>query len=154
MYSEQIAKDIRNILDEHRMEFEFNEKLGVFAIDIRLKTINIRACIFIVLSEEYVKALVQSVLTADKSNKSRVAEFLHMVNNNNEKGNYEFDKEQGTIRYICSLNITNIKPTSEMLQETIFMAEAGFDKYASALREVMEGTSLPEEAMKKAVMEF
>lgn len=153
MYSEQLVEDTKRILKDKHMEFEFKEEIGVYAVDIILKTMNIRGCIFIAISEKDVNVLVQTALIANDGNKSRVAEFLRLVNRNDTRGNFEFDKAQGTIRYRCRLDINDIHPTREMLQKTIFMAEAVYHQYAPALFEVMAGTVPPEAAWKSAVRE-
>ncbi len=147
MYSEQVAEDIKKILDDFGFEFEFDEEDSSFFVDLRLDKFRLNGLFYIKLSEQLVNVFMKTDLSANESNKLRVAEYLHWVNYYNERGNFEFDFDEGVIYYKCTLMMPDIHPTIEMLQETILMAYAGYTENIVGLKKVMAGTISPKEAV-------
>ena len=151
-YSVTIENAIRSFLNEENWKFAFDEEEGLFGFGLSLSS-KIRKINYIIdVSENRYIVYAVAPIGADKDDKKRMAamaEFVCRVNCGLKNGNFEFDMNDGEVRFKCFVDCEGITPSKEMVQNSILCPAAMFKRYGSGIVDVIFGNVNPKEAVEK-----
>lgn len=77
-----------------------------------------------------------------------VAEFLHRANFGLVLGNFEFDYDDGEIRFRTGMDVENVKVTLDLLVPLVYANVAQMNRYFGGLKQVLTTESTPEEIIR------
>ena len=86
-------------------------------------------------------------LQAPAERRLAVAEFLTRANYGLIIGNFELDFGDGEIRYKTSLDVDTDRLTPALMKQLVYANVLTLDQYLPGILAVIEGSSLPEEAI-------
>ncbi len=151
-YSEEIFDIIRNFLVNDDWKFEFDEEQKLFrfyvAVDGRLK--NLRYIIQI-RSDSY-SVYAFAPINADSKDENvmkEMAEFFCRVNYGLRCGGFDFDMNDGEIRYKVFVDCFGVMPTDSIIRRSITIPSLMFERYSPGLLNVMFAGSTAVEAIEK-----
>ena len=145
-YSHSIKKAIQSHFEKEGWNYSFDEEDAVFRAGMRfggkLKRCDIKAYIdndhYLVYGEIAVGAVTDNI--------QAVAEYLHRVNCRLKYGSFEFDYDDGAIRFKvftdCGDNCDCI-PSSSVIERNLEMPAIMFEKYGDGLLSVLFGYAPP-----------
>ncbi|TNE50470.1 MAG: YbjN domain-containing protein [Deltaproteobacteria bacterium] len=81
---------------------------------------------------------------------SYVAEFVHRINYGLLIGNFEFDFNDGEIRFKTSIDVEGSELTFELARNTVYANVLQFDQYLPAIYGILHGGLSMEDALAKA----
>ena len=136
MYSERVAGFVRTYLDSQGWKYSFVEEDGVFqfGLNIRGNLRNVRHLIFIREDDYSVYAI--SPVSADSDNPvqmEQVMEFICRANYGLRDGNFEFDVDDGEIRFKTFVNCDGADASEEIVERSIQIPSAMFTRYGKGL---------------------
>ena len=150
-------KLIKQFFEDHKWKYEFVEENNVFTSNINMNSIIgvLRIYIFVKETDYRVYTVLNS--NAEETAYTRVAEYLHRVNYGTQEGNFEFDYQDGEIRYKTYVNFDDVTLSPGVIEDSILIPLFMFEKYGKNLFRAMLGNEnvqmLAEEAEKKSVEE-
>lgn len=151
-YSEQIKNAVQAYLTKDEWNFEFMEDRGIFRFTVglsgRLRQINcivdIGTDVFLVYASTPIAPEVD-----DREMMNRMAEFLCRANFGLKFGNFEFDFDDGEIRYKCYVDCVDGPPAMKTVEHAIMWPAAMFSRYGSGILEILYTDISPEIAVAK-----
>lgn len=139
-YSVEIANQIKRYLDEEGGTYRFDQEEGVFRFGSRIcgKMNNVRYVVRVEEDEYCVYAIAPiSADTDDTSQMKEIAEYICRANYGMRNGNFEFDFNDGEIRYKCYVNCEGILPTQEIIGASICCPATMFSVYGEGILQVL-----------------
>lgn len=151
-YSNELAAAVKNYLDSQEWHYYFDENSGIilFGLNVSGKARKLRYIIHI--DEDDITVCAQGPLGADPDDEGameRMGMFLHRVNYGMKNGNFEFDPEDGEIRYKTYINCRNTVPSEGIIENSIVFAEKMFGMFFDGIAEIICTDITPEEAYEK-----
>lgn len=139
-YSMNIANAVTEFLNEDDRHFSFDESRGIFRFVLRLKgkLKNINYIVDIKDDEYLVYAI--SPPGADKDDAKmmvNMAEFICRANYGLKMGNFEFDFNDGEVRFKVHVLCNGITPTAEMIKRSISCPATIFNRYGSGIVDII-----------------
>ena len=139
-YSKSIAEAINTFLTEDDWNFRFNENKGIFKFSFgpfgEIRTINYT----VLVREDNYDVDATLSLGADINNEQQLmamAEFVCRANYGLIGGHFEFNVQNGKIRYSHFTDCDEITPTQAMIFNSIYRPIAMVDIYAKGIIDVL-----------------
>lgn len=151
-YSMSIANAVTNFLKEDDWHFSFEEDRGIFRFGLALKgKLKKLSYIIDIKEDEYIVYAICS-LGADEEDEqmmANMAEFICRANYGLKTGNFEFDFEDGEIRYKVHVCCEDITPSAAMIKRSIYCPASMFDRYGSGIVDIIFNDASGKEAVEK-----
>ncbi|MBR6618340.1 MAG: hypothetical protein IKL00_10785 [Oscillospiraceae bacterium] len=151
-YSKEIADAINNFLVQDDWHFSFDENCGIFRFNLglkgKLKKINY---VVDVKDDEYL-VLATSPLGAEEENvqmMANMAEFICRANYGLKMGNFEFDYNDGEIRFKVHICCEDVIPTTSIIRRSIYCPATMFDRYSSGIVDIIFNDASGKAAVEK-----
>lgn len=110
---------------------------------------NLRILIFVREDSYVVNAILNNF--AEKERYAQVAEYLHRANYATSNGNFEFDYDDGEIRYKTYVNFDgDVVLSNQVIEESIFVPIFMFDEYGKNLLRLMIEPGNPKQLIEDA----
>ena len=124
---------------------EKNENHTIFSSGVNMNNALGNLRIFIVVRKDYyiVNTILNNVVEEKYYN--QVSEYLHRANYGLNNGNFEFDYEDGEIRYKTYVNFDGVELSDSIIEDSILVPVFMFDKYGKNLLRLMLGDGNPKE---------
>lgn len=135
IYSNEIANAINDFLSDG-WNYDFNEKKGIFRFDLNIRGKIKEICYSIYVYSEFFTTYATSPIGADEDDEammSKMSEFINRANFGLKRGNFEFDLENGEIRFKYFNDCKGIVPTAEMIGNSIYCIAAVFEQYSEGI---------------------
>ncbi len=148
VYSMEIADRIRKSFETLQYPYEFDEKTGVFSTEVDLQGSLIKVHVLIHVLE---KAFVSHGLVAvhpdpeDPEQMARMAEFLHRVNHELERGHFEMDYESGIIGYRNYVDCYGQLPGMAVIIRSFSICSSMFELYGTGIAGIVFSDASPVE---------
>lgn len=146
-----IANKIKEFLDEDKWKYRYAEDDKVFITGVNVGSIegNIKIYIFVKKEGYTVYEIMNNRAEAERY--SSISEYLHRANYGLRDGNFEFDYNEGEIRYKTYVNCNGMEDISnKIIQDSIYVGLAMIQRYGKGLLKVMLGIETPLEAINEA----
>lgn len=133
------VKLIKEFFDKCEWKYDFIEDQNIFSTNMNMHGIIgvLRIYVFVKETDYRVYAVLNN--NAEKNAYPRVAEFLHRVNYGTPVGNFEFDYEDGEIRYKTYVDFEDVELSPSVIENSIFVPIFMFEKYGKNLFRAMLG---------------
>lgn len=134
MFSQDLAKHIKDFMDMENMSYLYHD--GVFYLSIWIEGPIRVVQYFVTIHMGDVSVLAASPIAADPNDTDqviRVLEFVNRANFNLRIGKFEFNMDEGEIRYSYYMNCEDITPSVSMIAEAIRYPAAIFERYGEGL---------------------
>ena len=149
-YSSKIAKAIHSYLTNDDWKFSFDESRGVFSfgltLDCKIQHVDYR----ILIHDSAYTVYTLCPLGADINDKEcfmKTAEFLCRANYGLRNGNFEFDFNDGEIRYKVYYRFDDGDvPSEDAISSSIFLPARMFERYSMGIIGVLFGGLDPKHA--------
>lgn len=139
-YSENIVNEITHFPTEDEWNFSFDDQRGLFrftlSIEGKIKKLDY---IIDVREDEYIVYAI-SPIGADKDDKeimASMAEFICRVNYGMRNGNFEFDMEDGEVRFKSYVDCDGSNPTAAIIKNSIYCPAVIFDNYENGIADII-----------------
>jgi len=149
-YSIKAASCIKNVLEQLELVFHFDEERGVFdfgmKIDSKLKNIKM----VIKVHDDRCFVYTYSPINADNDDEDvmvEMAKFLHRANRGLSFGNFEFDIDDGEIRYKILLEDSEDGVEEEKVMRAILISCKMLERYGNGMIDVMFAGENAEDAI-------
>lgn len=152
IYSKSIANAIKNFLTEDDWKYVFDERAGLFKFALSMKGKIKQVNFFVAVKDDEYIVYALSLLGADVDDKkmmTEMAEFVCRVNYGVKNGNFEFDMDDGEIRFKSFVDCDGIIPTMEIIKNSLQCPAVMFDRYAAGIVDIVFRNSSAKEAFKK-----
>lgn len=155
---DQAVATLREILEENGFHYNFDESRMTFTLSFSLgksKLSSVRILVRVVPSQKNpdvcfrITSLGLIGIKADEDCMAEMAEFLHRANYGMIFGCFEFDYDDGEIRFRISLNCSEGLPGPETIEDLWDMPTMMMDRYGNGILAVTMGLLSAEEAIKR-----
>ena len=146
-YSMQIAKWVKQFLDEDDWHYEFNEEKGVFNFNLTLKG-KLQSIRYRILIRKYDYSVYTVCPMSAEDCLPQMAEFLCRANYGLANGNFELDFRDGEIRYKCFVTCDETVPGKETIKDSIYAPARMFTRYSEGILAVLFNMKSAEQAVK------
>lgn len=136
-----ITEAVRNFLDENEFRYDYNEDRNTFSLTIGLRGMIKTAKVRIEVLNTAIYVGTSLAVYADPENKAqlrRMAEFICRVNYWLRNGGFEFDHNDGEIKYKI-FQICTEPPTDDMITSIISCQCSMIDTYSSGIIRILAG---------------
>lgn len=136
---------IKKFFESADWAYDFFEEKNIFTASINLNNIVgvLRIYIFVGDSDYLVYTVLNS--TVEKSAYAKITEYIHRVNYGLDNGNFEFDYNDGEIRYKTFVNFKDSSLSDSVIEDSIFFPAFMFDQHGKNLFRLMLGEGDPEQ---------
>ena len=133
-------KTVKRVLTKIGWEPEETEKEGVLRVDFSVDKIPIAEAIADV-RVDYERFLYYLIFKnrALSKYRSETMEFVTRVNFDLVIGNFEFNLDEGLVRFKSSIDFTAVELTEPLIRDAIKSAMEAVEQYAGAIVDVMRG---------------
>lgn len=143
---------IKNFFENGEWKYsckEYDETHVVFSSGINMNNAIGNLRIFVIVRQDYyiVNVLLNSAV--EKRYYNQVAEYLHRANYGMNNGNFEFDFENGEIRYKTYVNFEGVQLSDDVVADSILVPIFMFDKYGKNLLRLMLGEANAKELIEE-----
>lgn len=137
---------LAQFFDEDDWPAVFDEDAGAYVV--RFRGTEAEWTCYAYPDEEDRQVAIYSVapVTAERSRRMAVAEYLTRVNYGLVLGNFEMDFEDGEIRYKTSISVDDAELTPAMTGRLVEANVEAMDQYLPGLMLVLRGKTTPAEA--------
>lgn len=150
VYSENIANAINEFLTNDGWHYSFDEQKGLFDFGLNIKG-KIKKIRYIVdIKDDAYLVYAVAPIGADEDDKgmmTEMAKFVCRANYGLKNGNFEFDMDDGEIRFKCYVDCDGINPTTEMIKSSIYCPATMFDRYGDGIVGIIFGGMSGKEAV-------
>ncbi|WP_448774135.1 hypothetical protein [Blautia sp.] len=141
-YSKEIANIVKKFLEEDEWYYSFDEERGIFEFGLRVKG-KIRKIRYIVDIRE-TEILVYGICPIavdydDKEVMAQMAEFICRANFGLKNGGFEFDFNDGEIRYKSFIDCDGALPVTEIIKNSIYCVAKMYDRYEKGITDIIFG---------------
>ena len=132
---------------------EVSDGRAIFTAGVNMNNAlgNLRICI--IVRQDYYTVYAIFNNHAEKKYYSQVAEYLHRANYGMKNGNFEFDFEDGEVRFKTYVNFEGIQLSDDIIEESILVPVFMFDTYGKNLLRIMLGDDNPKKLIEEAEKE-
>ena len=150
-YSKAIADSIENYLNEKEWRFMPVDENGVIRTGLKLRNKLKSTDIFFRIGKDSFTITLRLAIGAgeDSEDLQRVNEFVTRANYGMRRGCFELDFRDGELGFRIG-QYCDDAPSSETVEDTLFVAVAMVERYGDSLLKVIHGFSTPEEAIDEA----
>ena len=120
---------IENLFADLDWKYTYNSKNSVIKTGINMNNALGNLDIYILLRKNSYSVLVCLNNHVEKKYLQQVSEYLHRVNFGLNNGNFELDYEDGEIRYKTFVSFENIELSKDIIEDSILLPLAMFEKY-------------------------
>ena len=140
---------IRKVFENHNLEYEFVDG-DTFGVELELEgPVSTLRCVAVVRENDFaVYAYFPN--KPEKAAYPRVAEFLHRANNYMPYGNFEFDYNEGEIRFKVFTDFTCCKLSYAVVENALTFPTGAFITFGPQLLRTMYGTENVEQLFLEA----
>lgn len=146
-YSTQIARAIKDFLDNDDWHYSFDENDGMFKMGVNLKCKLGSTDIRVKVGDDYFTAYASIKMNADEGSRAAVAEFITRANYGLRNGNFEMDFRDGELRYKSYNNCDGVVPSRAVVADSIMVPALMIDRYGDGLVAVMFGLQTPADSI-------
>ena len=152
-YSREIAEAIRNFLDGDDWHYSFDEETGLFRFNLtlhgKLKSIDY---VIDVQEDEFVCYAISPIGgdTDDREMMASLCEFFCRANYGLKNGNFEFDPDDGEIRYKSYVDCDGVLPGKSVVRNAIYCTASMFKRYSRGYLKIIFGDMGAEKAINLA----
>lgn len=143
MTKERVIERIRHFFDEGKWKYKCDEKQPIFRTKVKMNGPIGKLSVAILVKDKYYLVYAIFGTTAEEDQRQRVGEYLHRANMGLINGNFEFDFEDGEIRYKTYVNFQGMELSDEVIRDSILIPIAMCDLYGKSLIRLMLGESDP-----------
>ena len=146
-YSKSIFQAIQNHLAEHKLRFFPLEEDGVILFDMHLnETVSTLNYEILVGETAFTAYVVFPLIVNPKNQKAmrKVAEYLHRINFSIRYGCFEFDYDDGSIRYKLFVDCGDSLPGEGTLDRSIAIPYMMYEKYGKGIPMILYTDADPE----------
>ncbi len=139
-YSNEIAMVVRNVLDTNEFKYSFREEDGIFKLGMMLEGKINRIEYIINVGDAHVSVYGIAPICADINSSDQMAnmaQFLHRANCGLKNGCFEFDYDDGEIRYHSFIDCEGNLPSDEAVRNSIFCTASMFERYSGGIVDMM-----------------
>ena len=147
-YSKQIANTLVSHMEEHEYRYEFDRENGIIRMRFKIKgkLDHIRFVLFI--KDVFFLSYGCIDMSVDEAHRKEVAEFFTRANFGLNFGNFELDMRDGEIRYKMCVDCDHTTLSGQMIESSLDIPIAMFERYGDEMLKVMFGMESAEEAIK------
>lgn len=152
-YSKKTYEKIENVLEKMKWKYEVDERedrclirTGMYMDEDRKIS---KIVILFNIQEDDVSVIATSAIKADTKNKVRMAEFLSRANDGLKDGNFEFDYDEGKIRYKSYIYVNGRDVEEDEILHSILVVASMWDVYGDGIVEVLGSEKEPKEIISK-----
>ena len=149
-YSKQIANTLISHMEEQEYHYEFDQEKGIIRMRFKLKS-KLDHIRFVIKIEDCFYVSYGCIdMAADEEQRKEVAEFITRANFGLNFGNFELDMRDGEIRYKHAVDCDHCTLSSQMIETSLNITIAMYERYGNELLKVMFGMASAEEAVRIA----
>lgn len=151
-YNTQIAEAIEKFLTEDDWHYTFDEKSGRFVFELTLKGKIKKLGFLIDVDEDGFIVLATSPLGVDEHDEKMLgtmAQFICLANCGLKCGSFDFDMEDGEIRYKQYVDCDGIVPSRNMIKNAIYCPAVMFRRYKFGIEDIILRNASAADAFKK-----
>lgn len=149
-YSKEIANILVSHMEEKEYRYEFDRNSGLLRMRFKIKGKLDHVRFILTVKECFYISYAVIDMNADEAQRKEVAEFLTRANYGLNLGNFEMDMNDGEIRYKYAVDCDHCTLSSQMIESSLDIPIAMFQRYGDDLLKVMFGMASAEEAVKCA----
>lgn len=148
MGERKFFQEIIHWLDQHQWKYKSREKAGIIEMDMSLKC-ELKQCQVIVwMREEACIVMGRIPVNVEEEAKGRVAEYLCRINYGLYSGYFDFNYDDGEIRFKTVLqDSTDGEQRQENIGQALIRPAMMFDMYGPGLLRVLRQEQRPEDAV-------
>ena len=151
MEREQIADAVRDWLDGDDWRYEYDAEKHLITMGINLKSKIKSGKFFIDFKHTGYLVYLCAPINGDKEDNGEIIKYLTMANYGLINGNFEFDVNDGEIRYKSYVNCDGLESLpQEIIRSSIYVGCAMMDRYGDGIAALALGFSDAETEIKKA----
>lgn len=135
-YSTELADVIKNYLNENDWRYSFDEKTGIINFSMGIYGKLNKLDFYILIHEKCIVVHAVSAIGADIEDETmmtQMSEYINRVNYGTRNGCFEFDFEDGEIRYKSYIDCDDIIPSYNVLKNSISCSATMFEYYAPGM---------------------
>lgn len=153
-YMKTVAQLIEEFFQQEGWKYDVpkrEEERIIFAASLNMGNILGRLRIFILLRKDYY--VVNTILNnaAEEDRRTQVGEYLHRANYAMSNGNFEFDYDDGEVKYKTYVNFdggVNLSP--QVIEDSMLVSIFMFEKYGKNLLKLMLEPGNPKQLIEEA----
>lgn len=149
-YSAQIANTLISHMEEQEYRYEFEKERGLLRLRFKIKGKLDHVRIILDIHETCYVSYACIDMSVDEENRMEAAEYLTRANYGLKFGNFELDMNDGEVRYKHAVDCDHCSLSSEMIENSLNIPIAMYQRYGDNLLKVMFGMLSAEEAVKLA----
>lgn len=149
---------LREIMEDNDLHYIFEEKKNTFTLNFSLnnsKLSTVRIIIRVIPGQKNPDVCFRITshgligIKADDDCMAEMSEFLHRANYGMVFGCFEFDHDDGEIRFRVSINCIDDLPGPDTLEDLWDLPAMMMDRYGNGILSVSMGLLSPEEAIER-----
>lgn len=150
-YNTELADRVKDWLDDQEFNYDFDAEEGIVRYGLTLNNSKLSELHYVIRIQQD-KILFYAICDVHVAEEYRIAtaEFLCRANYGLSLGCFEFDFNDGEIRYRMTANCKNLLPTEEVLDDCFILPSVMFKRYGDELISVIYGFDNPKDAVEKA----
>lgn len=132
-YSDEIAEVVKKFLEEDEWNYSFDDETGLFRFDLRIRSKIQKINYAIDVHKDEIVIYGISPVAADPDASEcmvHMAEFICHTNYGIKNGCFEFDFEDGEIRFRSYIDCDNNMPSVEVVKNSVYCIAAMYKSYA------------------------
>lgn len=142
---EKTMELIEKFFNNLEWKYAYDSKKSIINTGINMGNALGNIDIYIKLRKSSYSVLVCLNNNVEKKYIQQVSEYLHRVNFGLNNGNFELDFEDGEIRYKTFVSFENIELSEDIIEDSILVPIAMFEKYGINLLRLMLQEADPKE---------
>ncbi len=156
-YSVEIAAAIKNFLDTDDWHYSFDSEDGIFNFTLQIgKKIKKLAYKIKVRKDDFTVYTIAPIgpNVDDAEEMANMGEYLHRANYGLINGNFEFDYDDGEIRYKSFVDCEDQIPSNAVIQNSIYLSANSFKRYSDGMVDIIFGGKSAKDAYEKCKQEY
>lgn len=149
-YSTQIANTLVSHMEEHEYGYEFDREDGIIRMRFKIKGKLDHIRFVLIIKDDFYLSYGCIDMSVDEAQRKEVAEFFTRANFGLNFGNFELDMRDGEIRYKVCVDCDHTTLSSQMIERSLDIPIAMYQRYGDEMLKVMFGMVSAEEATKIA----
>lgn len=149
-YSNQIANKLVSHMEEKEYRYEFDKENGVIRLNFNIKSNLGRVRFIISIRKSFYISYGCIDVRVKEEKRKEVAEYITRANYGLNFGNFELDMRDGEIRYKCTVDCDHCLLSGEMIETSLDVPIAMYQRYGDNMLKVMFGMMSAEEAIRLA----
>lgn len=141
-YSDEIAEVVKKFLEEDEWNYSFDDETGLFRFDLRIRSKIQKINYVIDVHKDEIITYGISPIAADPDDSEcmvQMAKFICYTNYGIKNGCFEFDFEDGEIRFRSFIDCDNNMPSVEVVKNSVHCTAAMYKRYAQGFTDIIFG---------------